>query len=76
MTGIEEINQLNGYGETMLREVIYKVINATEQVLKNTFNELIFTVSSNVYLPLIPNINAYGSPEVRLQATFSDQSAH
>jgi hypothetical protein len=36
LTGIEEINQLNGYGEDMLREVIYKVTNATEQVIMNT----------------------------------------
>ncbi|XP_048753678.2 uncharacterized protein LOC125664926 [Ostrea edulis] len=56
LTGIEEINQLNGYGETMLREVIYKVINATEQVVNGELLRLDMEVGPSECFNTIMNI--------------------
>nr|XP_022342159.1 uncharacterized protein LOC111135957 [Crassostrea virginica] len=56
MAGIEAINLQNGYGETTLREVIYKVMNATEQVVNGFLFRLHMEVGPSECYNTIMNI--------------------
>ncbi|XP_061196687.1 uncharacterized protein LOC133204962 [Saccostrea echinata] len=54
--GIESINLQNGFGEDVLREVIYKITNATEQVVNGELFRLIMEVGPSECFNTLMNI--------------------